>query len=66
MKLEGGASAVYCEDEKFCGLNIQPNNTSELKFLSKKNCNIFIEDVSRCNNVEQDLKKFGLSLNTKD
>lgn len=44
-------SAVYCPDDGFCGQELDAVKTDELSFLENKTCNIYVNDVSSCDNL---------------
>ena len=53
------ASAVYCSNENFCGLDLSPNKTSELKFLTQKTCFIYLKNLTLCDQLDQQLQQYG-------
>ena len=52
-------SAVYCSDEKFCGLDLSPENTKALTPYRDKNCSVFTKQISFCSNLEEHITQSG-------
>ena len=52
-------SAVYCFDEKFCGLGLSPGSTKALKPYRDKNCSVFTKQKSFCSKLEEHITQSG-------
>ena len=52
-------SSVYCEDLKFCGLDLKPDQTQDLKPLSNKSCSLFSKSLNECEKLENQIVKSG-------
>ena len=57
--LKSSFSAVYCPDSSFCGQDIDPQKTGQLKFLSKKHCAVFHLNLSLCAKLQANLDNAG-------
>ena len=54
--------AVFCPYEMFCGLDLLPKNTKELKHLSNKTCSIFSKATQNCAYFVSILRSLGKQL----
>ena len=52
-------SAVYCEELRFCGLDLEPEHTRDLKALSNKSCSLFSKSLTECEKLEDQIVKSG-------
>ena len=52
-------SGLYCPIEELCGLDLKPEYTKALKFLSNATCIVLAKDESTCEDLEKDLIKSG-------
>ena len=55
------ATAVFCPETGFCGFNLHPEDTSELKSLYGKTCTTFASRFARCQELETRLEDAGSS-----
>ena len=42
-------AAVYCPEEKICGLDLEPNFTGELQILTNISCSVYAKSEETCN-----------------
>ena len=52
-------SGFYSPDETFCGRDLTPQYTKELKFLVNKRCSVFAKSEKSCQSLISDLIKSG-------
>ena len=52
-------SAVYCEELRFCGLDLEPEHTQDLKALSNKSCSLFSKSLNECEKLGAQIAKSG-------
>ena len=52
-------TAVYCPDDGFCGQDIDPGKTGELKFIDEKVCHVFLDDMESCDALQARLDEAG-------
>ena len=52
-------SGFYCPDESFCGLDLTPEYTKELKFLVNESCSVFTKNEKSCQSLISALIKSG-------
>ena len=52
-------SVVYCPEQAFCGYGVEPHKTANLSSWSVKNCEMFVENVNSCTQLENDIVQFG-------
>ena len=52
-------SAVYCFDEKFCGLGLSPGSTKALTPYRDKKCSVFTKQKSFCSKLEEHITQSG-------
>ena len=50
---------LFCNGENFCGFDIRPELTSNLTFLSAKNCEILVQNINICEGLQHELEKNG-------
>ena len=46
----------FCDGESFCGLDIRPELTSKLTFLSAKDCEILVQNINICESLQNELE----------
>ena len=47
--------AVYCPDEPFCGIDLHPEYTKQLKPIPQANCSVFAMSLLSCEKVHDTL-----------
>ena len=52
-------NAVYCPEEKLCGVELMPNTTGELNILYNKSCWTFAKEIDFCTKLDQELSDSG-------
>ena len=50
---------LFCEGKYFCGFDIRPELTSNLTFLSAKNCEILVQNINNCEGLQHELENNG-------
>ena len=52
-------SGVFCPQDKFCGLDLEPNFTNEMRLLANKSCSVFVKYEEYCQDLTRLLRSSG-------
>ena len=52
-------TGFYCPDERLCGMDLRPEFTKELKFLSNKSCSVVVQNEKYCRSFAKTLSQSG-------